>query len=226
MSRGMMTSMGWLLALAAPALAEPAAPEAGEAAEATPAASHRPFHVALRWGMDLYPDAAFEAIGPDRSTFAAEYMVDVQVVDRLSVGLMFHLGLYAGELYGEPVEFQNNRLHLSAAWRQPLHPVLDAYARLGPTVGWYGLTIGDGGEGDPGTFDTAPWQFGARAALGLEFWPADPHWIAGMGDWSLGLSLEVFYDHAFHDTWRDGGVDLGRFDPSALGWTLGIASRF
>lgn len=218
-----------------PAASRPQTPssEAGEAPAEDPAEHIRPrrigdddIHLTMRWGMRIQLDPAFDALGDDRNHFAAEIGLDVRVWGPLAVGFSFTGSSELGELYGLETRWQDNSIFLSAVYRHRFDRLgLSAYGRLGPTVHWYHLSIGD----DLWTrerFEDDPWQFGARAAAGLEFWPISPRFIPYMGRFGVGVVLEGYYDQAFQTEWSSGGVDPGEFDPTGPGWSLGVTGRF
>lgn len=213
----------------APAEATPEAPaEADAAASTTPRRPRRDdnIHIAMRWGMRLHLDPAYDALGDDRNHFAAEIAVDVRIWDRLALGLSFTGSGEQSELYGQTTSWTDNSLFLSAIYRHRFTGTgLATYARLGPTVHWYDLAIGR--DLPPGeTIERDPWQLGARAAVGLEFWPIGPDFISRISSFGVGVVLEAYYDQAFVDSWSDDGVDPGPFDPSGPGWSLGAITRF
>lgn len=215
---------------AAPATPPEAAPPTAEAT-AEPrlspiALGDDDIHLALRWGMRVHLDPAFDVLGDDRSHLAVDIGLDVRVWRNLAVGLSFTGSGEQGEVYGHDTRWQDNALFLSAVYRHRFHGLgLSAYGRLGPTVHWYRMVIGDDLDADE-ALDADPWQFGARAAAGLEFFPLSPAYVAGLGRFGVGVVLEGYYDQAFVDSWSSGDVDPGHFDPSGPGWSLGIVSRF
>lgn len=208
------------------ASAEPATEAVETAAPARRRGRDDTVHIAMRWGMRLHLDPAFDAVAEHRNHLAIEIAVDVRLWHRLALGLSFTGSGAQGELYGHDTAWQDNSLFLAAVYRHRFPGLgLATYGRLGPTVHWYDLTLG--GDLGPGEqIERDPWQFGARAAIGLEFWPISPDYIRRMGAFGFGVVLEGYYDQAFVGDWTDGGVDPGPFDPSGPGWSLGVISRF
>ena len=88
------------------------------------------------------------------------------------------------------------------------------------------LEIGDADFEQAPAYGVEQWQFGARGALGAEFWPLGPGFIDEFGAFAIGVVGEVFWDQAFVDDWSRRGTDPGPFDPSGPGWTLGLTTRF
>ncbi len=211
----------------APQTPAPAAGEASDTAEIRPRrAGDDDIHLTMRWGMRIHLDPAFDVLGDGRNHFAAEIGLDVRVWGPLAVGFSFTGSNEFGEVYGLDTHWQDNSIFLSAVYRHRFDRLgLSAYGRLGPTVHWYRLAIGDELWARE-RFEDDPWQFGARAAAGLEFWPISPRFIPYMGRFGVGVVLEGYYDQAFQTEWSSGGVDPGAFDPTGPGWSLGVTGRF
>lgn len=183
------------------------------------------WHIMIRGGMHIWPDDAARAIAPSQSRPDTEIAIDYTLTDRLALGLALSGGAIDGGLYGARADFAQTTLHPAALYRLPLTGLLGSYARLGPTVTYSRLVLGDGG--DRAALHHDKWHIGARAALGLEIWLLSRHLISALdSDFALGLALEAFYTLDFVDDWTDDGVDPGPFDPSGPGWLLGAAVRW
>lgn len=216
----------------APAEAKPASPTetAAEEGEADPDADEpATVRLAMRWGMHVYPDQSYDAVGDGQSHFAAEISADFSMTEEWAVGFAIHGGAESGTVYGSPSSFSDTSMHLSALYRWAAWPTLSVYGRLGPTVHSYSLQVGDAYAGDE-MLTSEAWMVGARAGLGLEFWPLHRAFVPALESLSdafaLGLVFEAFYTQAFHHEWSSGRTDLGTFDPSGPGWTLGLTTQF
>lgn len=183
------------------------------------------WHIMIRGGMHIWPDDAARAIAPSQSRPNTEIAIDYTLTHRLALGLALSGGAVDGGLYGARADFAQTTLHPAALYRLPLTALLGTYARLGPTLTYSRLALGDGD--DTAALHHQQWHIGARAALGLEAWLLSRHLTSAISsDFALGLALEAFYTLEFIDDWTDDGIDPGPFDPSGPGWLLGAAVRW
>lgn len=183
------------------------------------------WHIALRGGMHIHEDQAFDFVSEEAYIGASEIALDRHVWGPLWAGVAWRGGGTQDAVYGGDLSTEWSTLDLRASAMARLRPFdpIAVFGRLGPAVSWVDLDL----TGGAGSLAGEDWTFGGHAGLGIEFFPLHRAFIDDMeSDFGLGLSLEFTYARYAPLDLRAGTTELGTYDPSGPGWLMGLAVQW
>lgn len=181
------------------------------------------WHIALRGGMHIHEDQAFDFVSEDSVVGASEIALDRQIFGPLWVGIAWRAGGSEDRVFDTiTTTWTQNNLQASAMFRLRPLELMAVYGRLGPAASRVELELTTGRR-----LAADAWTFGGHAGLGVEFFPVHRSLVEGVeGDFGLGLSLELTYARYAPVDLQAGTTDLGTFDPSGPGLLMGLAVQW